>query len=73
MLHLSKHDKIKDLFPDWDKLSEETRIRIRELLNSNKTWAHKELVQIYGLPCDSDSDGCNGGANAGGEPPLEIN
>lgn len=53
------------LFPNWNELPVETREELVLLLNNRATWAHKKLVQDYGLPCDSDNDGCN--------PHLAIN
>lgn len=62
------HDKIRNLFPNWDSLPEDDRVEIRDLLaNANRTYAHKKLVQVYGLACDSDTDGCNYTGN-GSEP-----
>lgn len=42
------------------KLSVEEREELRDLLtNYKKPWAHKKLIQEWGIPCDSDTDGCN--------------
>lgn len=73
MLLTSKHDPILKIFPQWETFSEDERVRARELLaNSKKVWAHKELVQIFGLPCDSDTDGCNGNYNSGAEREIKV-
>lgn len=59
LLTFSK-DPIRKYFSHWDEMSQEDRLEVREAFaNKNKNWAHRKLVQKFGLDCDGRWCGCN--------------